>query len=207
MPVNVSCGLRWMGHGSVVWGGGWQAREVGKTAGWLVRGGQTWQWSRMVVVVVEGGGVKGHLSVSLPPLSFPTTPPVHMHSPHTSAPSPYLCTIPIPLHHPHTSAPSLETTPQSWQPLYSKSDDFPDVDSSEVVDILRLPPLVPQWHWTCLRHIRIGSRDTTAPSAVMWKASYGRLGTRRLGTVITSTYFVVRPSQGSLECYPWISPD
>jgi hypothetical protein len=134
------------------------------------------------------GCVRGHPSVSLPPLSFPTTPPVHMHSPHTSAPSP-------------------ETTPQSWWPSYSKSNDFPDVDSLEVIDILRLPPLVPQWHQTCLRHIRIGSCDTMAPSAVTWKASYGWLGTGRLGTVITSTYFVVGPSQGSLEHSFWISPD
>jgi hypothetical protein len=58
-----------------------------------------------------------------------------------------------------------------------------------------------------LGRIRIGLRDTTAPFAVMWKANYGRLGTGRLGTVITSIYFVVGSSQGSLERSLWISPD
>jgi hypothetical protein len=50
----------------------------------------------------------------------------------------------------------------------------------------------------------IGPRDTTAPSAVTWKASYGRLGTGRLGTIITSIYFVVGPSQcqGTPAAYP-----
>jgi hypothetical protein len=38
---------------------------------------------------------------------------------------------------------------------------------------------------------RLPPRDTTAPSAVTWKANYGRLGTGRLGTVITRIYFVV----------------
>jgi hypothetical protein len=35
----------------------------------------------------------------------------------------------------------------------------------------------------------------------------GRLDTGRLGTVIISISFVVRPSQGSLEHSLWISPD
>jgi hypothetical protein len=116
------------------------------------------------------------------------SPPVHMYSPHTSVPSP-------------------GTTPQSQRPSYSKSDDFPDVDSPEVVNFPLLPLLVPQQHRMYLGRIRIGPRDTMAPSAVTWKANYGRLGTGRLGTVITSIYFVVGPSQGSLECSLWISPN
>jgi hypothetical protein len=32
----------------------------------------------------------------------------------------------------------------------------------------------------------------------MWIATYGKLGTGRLGTVIVSILVVVRPSQGSL---------
>jgi hypothetical protein len=73
------------------------------------------------------------------------------------------------------------------------------INPPKVINIPRSPLLVPQRHRRCLGHIRIGPRDTMAPSAVTWKASYGRLGTGRLGTVITSIYFVVRPSQGSLE--------
>jgi hypothetical protein len=111
------------------------------------------------------------------------------------------------MYSPHTSVPSPGTTPQSRRPSYSKSDNVPDVDSPKVVDIRRLPPLVPQRHRTCLGCLRIGPCDTTAPSAVTWKASYGRLGTVRLGTVITSIYFVVGPSQGSLEHSLWIAPD
>jgi hypothetical protein len=54
-----------------------------------------------------------------------------------------------------------------------------------VIDIPFPPPLIPQRHRACLRHIGIGLHDTMAPSAVTWKVSHGRLGTRRLGTVIT----------------------
>jgi hypothetical protein len=111
------------------------------------------------------------------------------------------------MYYPHTSVPFPGITPQSRQPSYSKSDDVPDVNSPEVVDIPLLAPLVPQRHRTCLRRIRIGPRGTMAPSAVTWKASYGRFGTGRLGTVDTSIYFVVGPSQGSLEHSLWISPD
>jgi hypothetical protein len=107
------------------------------------------------------------------------------------------------MYYPHTSVPFPGTTPQSRRPSHSKSDNISDVDSPEVIDI----PLVPRQHWTCLGHIRIGLRGTTAPSTVTWKASYGRLGTGRLGTVITSIYFVVGPSQGSLERSLCISPD
>jgi hypothetical protein len=45
-------------------------------------------------------------------------------------------------------------------------------------------PLFPPQHRTSLGHIGTGLRDTTAPSAIMWTPIYGRLGTRRLGTVI-----------------------
>jgi hypothetical protein len=134
------------------------------------------------------GGCKGTSVCFLTSSLLSYSPPVHMYSPHTSVPSP-------------------GTTPQSRQPLYSKSDNFLDVDSPKVIDFPLLPPLIPERHWMCLGHIRIGPCDTTAPSAVTWKANYGRLCAGRLGTVITSIYFVVGPSQGSLECSFWISPD
>jgi hypothetical protein len=127
--------------------------------------------------------VRGHPSVSLPPLSSSTLPL-------------FICILPTPLYH--------------LQEPHPKADDLciqsPDVDSLKVVDIPLLPLLIPQRHRTCLGCIRIGLCDTTASSAVTWKASYGRLGTGRLGTVITSIYFVVEPSQGSLERSLWISP-
>jgi hypothetical protein len=94
------------------------------------------------------------------------SPPVHMYFPT------HLCTI------------SRDHT-QSRRLLYSKSDDFPDVN------FLLLPPLVPQRHRTCLGRIRTGPRDTTAPSAITWTAIYGRLGTGRLGIVILSISVVV----------------
>jgi hypothetical protein len=117
------------------------------------------------------------------------------------------CSPPVHMYSPHTSVLSPGTTPQSQQPSYSKSDDFLDVDSPRVVNFLLLPLLIPQRHWTYLGRVRIGPYDTTAPSAVTWKANYRRLGTGRLGTVITSIYFVVGPSWGSLEHSLWISPD
>jgi hypothetical protein len=65
------------------------------------------------------------------------SPPVHMYFP------PHLCTI------------SRDHT-QSWWLSYSKSDDFPDIDSLKVVDFLPLPLLIPQWHQMCLRCISTG---------------------------------------------------
>jgi hypothetical protein len=146
----------------------------------------SWRSSRVVTPRFEGGVMKGDIRPS-PYLLSPL-----LLSPCSYVFSPHLCTI------------SRGHTP--------KADDLciqslPDVDSLKVVDTLRLPPLVPQRHRTCLGRTRIGLCDTTAPSTVTWKASYGRLGTGRLGTAITSIYFVVRPSQGSLECSLWISPD
>jgi hypothetical protein len=124
--------------------------------------------------------VRGHPFFSLPPLSSPTLPL-------------FICILPTPLYH--------------LQGPHPKANDFLDVNSPKVVDFLLLPPLVPQRHRMYLRCIRIGPCDTTARSAVTWKANYGRLGTGRLGTVITSIYCVVGPSQGSLERSLWISPD
>jgi hypothetical protein len=42
-----------------------------------------------------------------------------------------------------------------------------------------------------LGRIGTGPCDTMAPSAVTWTPTYGRLGTRRLGTVILGISFVV----------------
>jgi hypothetical protein len=108
---------------------------------------------------------------------------------------------------PNTSVPSPGTTPKADNFHTQKSNDFPDVDSPKVIDFLLLPLLIPQQHWTSLGHIGTGPCDTTASSAVMWMAINGRLGTGKLGTVILSISFVVGPSQGSLECSLWISPD
>jgi hypothetical protein len=102
---------------------------------------------------------------------FPYSPLVHMYFPHTSVPSP-------------------GTTLKGRQLLYSKSDDFPEVDSLNVVNFLCPPPLVPQQHQTSLGRIGTGPRDAIAPSAIMWIPIYGRLGTRRLGTVILCISFV-----------------
>jgi hypothetical protein len=110
-------------------------------------------------------GCKGTSIHFLTSLLLPYSPLVHMYFSHTSIPSP-------------------GTT--------LKADNFPEVDSLKVINFLLLPPLVPQQHQTSHRYIGTCSCDTTAPSAVIWIATCGRLGTRRLGTVI-------RPSQGSLE--------
>jgi hypothetical protein len=103
------------------------------------------------------------------------------------------------MYSPHTSVPSPGTTPPKPTTFIFKVRRLSGCRLTEGVNIPRLPPLVPQRHRTCLGRLRIDLCDTMAPSAVMWKASYERLGTVRLGTVITSIYFVVGPSQGSLE--------
>jgi hypothetical protein len=75
-------------------------------------------------------------------------------------------------------------------------------------DIVNFPPphpLLPQQHRTSLGHIRTGLCDTMAPSAIMWTPLYGRLGTRRLGTVVLCISSIDWPSQGSSECSLWIS--
>jgi hypothetical protein len=90
----------------------------------------------------------------------------------------------------HTSAPSPGTTLKDRQLSYSKSDNFPEVDSPIIVDFPCPPPLVPQPHRTSLRRIGTCPHDTTAPSAVTWTPIYGRLGDRRLGTVIPCISFV-----------------
>jgi hypothetical protein len=58
---------------------------------------------------------------------------------------------------------------------------------------------------TTIAHIRIVSHDPMAPSNGRWTFIFGRLGTRRLGTVISTISSVVWSSQGSLECSLWIS--
>jgi hypothetical protein len=67
------------------------------------------------MAMVHPVDVRGHPSISLPPLSFSTLPL-------------FICTLPIPLYH-------------IQEP---KSDDFPDIDSLIVVDIPLPPPLIPQ---------------------------------------------------------------
>jgi hypothetical protein len=86
-----------------------------------------------------------------------------------------------------------------WWLSYPKSDIFPKVDSPKVIDFLLLCLLVPQQHRTGWGCIGTCPRDTMAPSAVMWIATYGRLGTGRLGTVIIKILVLVWPSQGYLE--------
>jgi hypothetical protein len=74
----------------------------------------------------------------------------------------------------------------------------------DVINFLPLHLLLPQQHQTSLGCIGTGPCDTMAPSAIMWTPIYGRLGDRRLGTVIPCISFVDWPSQGSLECSLWI---
>jgi hypothetical protein len=49
---------------------------------------------------------------------------------------------------------------------------------------------VPQLHQMSLGRIGTGLRDTMAPSAITWTPIYGRLGDKRLGTVIPCISFV-----------------
>jgi hypothetical protein len=49
------------------------------------------------------------------------------------------------------------------------------------------------------------SHDPMAPSDGRWTSIFGRLGTRRLDTVISTILSVVWPSQESLERSLWIS--
>jgi hypothetical protein len=99
--------------------------------------------------------VRGHLSISLPPLSSPTLPLF------ICIPSPHLCTI----------------TPKADDFLdidSSEVDDFLDVDSSEVDDFLDVdsseiddfhPPssLGPEWHQMSNRHIGTGLHELWYP--------------------------------------------
>jgi hypothetical protein len=132
----------------------------------------SWQSSHIVRPHFEGGNVRGHPSISLPPLSSPTLPL-------------FICISPTPLY--YLQGPYLQSDDSHIQ----RSDNFLDVDSPKVVDFPLLRPLVPQQHRTSLRCIGTGPHDTTAPSAIMWIPIYWRLGTRRLGTVFLYISFVV----------------
>jgi hypothetical protein len=68
--------------------------------------------------------------------------------------------------------------------------DFPEVDSPIVVDFPCPHLLIPQQHQTHLGCIGTGPCDATAPSTITWTTIYGRLGTRRLGTVFLCISFV-----------------
>jgi hypothetical protein len=116
--------------------------------------------------------VRGHPSVSLLPLSSPLLSPCSYVSP-------------TPLY--YLQGPYLKFDNSSIR----RSDDFLDVDSPDIIDFPLLPPLIPQQHRTSLGCIGTGPCDTTAPSAITWIPIYGRLGTRRLGTVILCISFVV----------------
>jgi hypothetical protein len=103
---------------------------------------------------------------------------------------------------PHTSAPPPGTTLRGQWLLYSKSDDFPEVNSLDVVDFPCPPLLIPQLHQMTLRCIGTGMHDTMAPSAVTWTPIYGRLGTRMLSTVTLCISFVGWPSQDIYFGFP-----
>jgi hypothetical protein len=111
-------------------------------------------------------------------------------------PYPHLCTIP------------RDYTQSQWLPHW-RPDDFPDVDSPEVDNSHSPSSLGPEWHQTSRRRIGTGPRDAMAPSAITWTPIYGRLGTRRLGTITLCILFVDWPSQGSILRafsldFPWL---
>jgi hypothetical protein len=116
--------------------------------------------------------VRGHPSVSLLPLSSPTLPLF------ICTPFPHLCTI----SRDYTQSQRL---PHQWP------DDFHTNSPTKVNDFHPPSLLGPEWHRTSHGHIGTGLHDTTAPPAITWTPIYGRLGTRRLGTVILSIPFVV----------------
>jgi hypothetical protein len=123
------------------------------------------------------GVCKGTSIHSLPHLFFPTLP---LNSPCSYVYPPHLCTI------------SRDHT-QSWWLLYPKADDLPDVNSPKSLtfhSFLHSYLSSIGWESDALGQAHM----TKAPSAVMWMPIYGRLGTRRLGTVILSISFVVWPS-------------
>jgi hypothetical protein len=115
--------------------------------------------------------VSGHPSISLP------------QSPLLLSPS-TTCISPTPLQ-------CLGTIPKADDFHTQRSNDSPEVDSPNVINFWPPPLLVPQEHQTSLRRIGTCPCDTMAPSTVMWIPIYGRLGTRRLGTVILSISCVV----------------
>jgi hypothetical protein len=69
-------------------------------------------------------------------------------------------------------------------------DGCPLTDSLNIVDFPRPHLLLPQQHRMSLGRIGTGPHDTTAPSAITWTPIYGRLGTRRLGTVVPCISFI-----------------
>jgi hypothetical protein len=140
----------------------------------------------VVLVTRIANFIRGHLSISLPLLSSTTLPCF------ICIPSPYLYII------------SRDYTYSRWL-LHQWPDDFLDVDPPEVNNFHPPSPLGHEWHCTSCGCIRTGPCDTTAPSAITWTAIYGRLGDRRLGTVIPCISFVDWPSHGSLEHSLWIS--
>jgi hypothetical protein len=100
--------------------------------------------------------VRGHLSISLLALFFPTFPLF------ICTPSPHLYII----SRDYTQRPTTFTLIvrwlcRSWLP--------------DVVDFPPPHPLLPRQHWTSLGHIRTGPRDTMAPSAITWTPIYRRL--------------------------------
>jgi hypothetical protein len=94
------------------------------------------------------------------------------------------------MYFPLTSVLSPGTTLQGQQLSHSQSDDVPEVNPPNVTNFPRPPPLLPQQHQMSLGCIGTGLHDTTVPSAITWTPIYGRLGTRRLGTVVPCISFV-----------------
>jgi hypothetical protein len=107
--------------------------------------------------------VRGHLSVSLLPLSSPTLPLF------ICTPSPHLCII------------SRDYT----QGLMTFTLIVRRLCRSRLPDVVDFPTphlLLPQQHRTNLGRIGTDPCNAMAPSAITWITIYGRLGTRRLGT-------------------------
>jgi hypothetical protein len=139
----------------------------------------SWRSSRIVTPRLwRGGDVRGHPSIPLLPCFS-------------------LCLYVFPMVSIHI-----------WPHLYH-SNLLAIIDAPHrYLDIRRFCQLHRNQGWcltTTIAYIGIESHDPMAPSDGRWTSIYGRLGTRRLGTVVSTISSVVLPSQGSLERSLWIS--
>jgi hypothetical protein len=98
----------------------------------------------------------------------------------------------------------LSTVSIHIRPRLYHSDLLAIIDAPhQYIDIRRFCQLHRNQGWcltTTIAHSGIESHDPTAPSDGHRTSIFGRIGTRRLGTVVSTISSVVWPSQGSSEC-------